>query len=241
MIGDEMQDSAALYVLGGLQGAELDAFEASLRSDTELRELVADLREAAGAMAHAAPARQPSNALRQRVLSQIAVEKTSHLSGPASDRRSSSAAWAWAIAALLMIFCGYLAYDGMNLRREMAEVRNSNPLANARLVALAPANGAPAQARATVAWEPDRQTGVIQITGLPAAAAGKDYQLWVVDADHKDPVNGGIVHIDSNGVAQVSFKPDAEARHVKAFALSLERTGGVPKAEGPILLVGSTT
>lgn len=31
---------------------------------------------------------------------------------------------------------------------------------------------------------------------------------------------------------------NAATNRVKAFALTLERKGGVPKAEGPILLVG---
>ena len=44
-----------------------------------------------------------------------------------------------------------------------------------------------------------------------------------------------------SGVASVRFKPTASTWHIKAFALSLEREGGVPKAEGPMVLVGTTT
>ena len=109
-----------------------------------------------------------------------------------------------------------------------------------KFVALAPANGAPSDAKAMVAWESDKQTGVIRIVGMPAAGTGKDYQLWAVDADYKDPVSAGIVHVDPSGAAQVRFKTDAVTNRVKAFALTLEREGGVPKAEGPILLVGNT-
>ena len=108
-----------------------------------------------------------------------------------------------------------------------------------KFVALAPANGAPSDAKAMVAWEPDKQTGVIRIVGMPAAGSGKDYQLWAIDAEHKDPVDAGIVHVDANGIAQVRFKPVASTGSVKAFAITLEREGGVPKAEGPILLVGN--
>ena len=242
MISDELQDSAALYVLGSLDGAEAAAFEVSLKANSELRTLVAELREAASAMALSAPGRTPSAGLKQKVLRDIAAEKSSDLGDMAGgQRRGSSSAWAWAIAAMLMLFSGFLVYDRWQLRREIAQAREIDPLMQANLVALAPANGAPAEARATVAWAVERQTGVIKITGLPAAGTGKDYQLWAVDADHKDPVSAGIIHVDANGVAQVRFRTIAEARHVKAFAISLEREGGVPKAEGPILLVGSTT
>ena len=46
--------------------------------------------------------------------------------------------------------------------------------------------------------------------------------------------------VDKNGVAQIRFKPVDRAAQVKAFAISLEREGGVPKKEGPILLVGTS-
>ena len=241
MISEELQDSAALYVLGALDATELAAFETSLRSNAELRALVAELSDAAAAVALTAPERRPSVQLKQKILRDIAAEKTGGLTNTQVERRGGGTGWAWAIAAMLMLLSGFLFYDRMQLRREIAQFRGIDPLMEANLVALAPANGAPAEARATVAWEPDRQTGVIRITGLPAAGQGKDYQLWAVDADHKDPVSAGLVHVDANGVARVRFKPEMEARHVKAFALSLEREGGVPKAEGPILLIGSTT
>ena len=44
----------------------------------------------------------------------------------------------------------------------------------------------------------------------------------------------------TNGAAQIRFKPVEKAEPVKAFAISLEGEGGVPKKEGPILLVGTT-
>ena len=236
MISEDRQDFAALYVLGSLGAKETSEFEAALRSDAELRDLVNDLREAAGAVALAAPECHPSAALKQRILSDIAVEKSS--GGLAASVRSTS--WMpWAIAALFMIFCGVLVYDRTQMRRELNEVRTRDPLAEMNFVTLAPQKDAPSAAKAGVAWQTVEQTGVIRVTGLPVVP-GKDYQLWAVDADHKDPISAGMLHVDANGVASVRFKPVAQTSHVKAFAITLEREGGVPKAEGPILLVGST-
>ncbi len=219
MIPEEQQELATLYVLGSLDPNETAEFEAAMRKDAELRALVNELGESAGALAFAAP-----------------VEKSR---GAGSSARSTT--WLpWAIAAMLMIFSGFLVYDRMQLRRELNELRAQEPLTGMNFVAMAPQKGAPADAKAIVAWDPAEQTGVIRITGLPAVS-GRDYQLWAVDADHKDPVSAGILHVDANGVASVRFKPVAEARHVKAFAISLERKGGAAKAQGPILLVGSTT
>ncbi len=235
MIPEDRQDLAALYVLGSLDANETAEFESAMRNDSELAALVSDLRDSAGALALAAPSRQPSAELKQRILREIAVEKTG---GTGSSARSTS--WLpWAIAAMLMIFAGYMVYDRAQLRRELEQARNADPFASAKFVALAPANGAPAEAKAVVAWEANRQSGVIRVSGMPTAGAGKDYQLWAIDADHKDPVSAGLVHVDQSGVAQVRFKPVDVTNRVKAFAITLEREGGVPKAEGPILLVGN--
>lgn len=237
MIAETLQDQAACYVLGLLDGEEAAAFELVLGENAELRELVKTLREAAADHGLSAPVARPPAFLKDRILREIAVEKQSALS-PA-PRRTETAWIPWAIAALFLIFCGLLAVDRMRLQRELASARAADALAQISFFTLAPSGPAPAAATGIVAWQPASQSGVIQISHLPVPAPGKDYQLWAVDAGHKDPVDAGIVHVDQNGIGQVRFHPVDAARQVKAFAVSLERKGGVPKAEGPIILVGA--
>ena len=81
---------------------------------------------------------------------------------------------------------------------------------------------------------------MITVSGMPPAVPGRDYQLWAVDANHADPINAGLIHVDPNGVTRVRFRPDQKAMQIKAFAISLEREGGVPKREGPIVMIGTT-
>jgi len=237
MIADEQQDQAALYVLGLLEGEELSAFEVSLEANRELRSLVAELSESAAELAFAAPSVMPPASLRAKIMEQIA---TARVATPVESSRTKSLNWIpWAIAAALMLFAGMLALDRSRLERELVAARQKDTLMETTLVPLAPAAPAPKEAKATVAWEPSTQSGVIRITNMPAAGAGKDYQLWVVDADHTDPIDGGILRIGSDGVAQIRFKAGMAAHRVKAFAVSLEREGGVPKKEGPIVLIGT--
>jgi anti-sigma-K factor RskA len=238
MISEEQQDQAALYVLGLLEPDEAAAFESQLNANAELRDIARELREAAGVVALAAPPQTPPASLKQRIMREIAIETKRVVPMPTQRR---SFAWVpWAVAAGLAVFCGLLALDRMRLERELADIRTADPLMQTTFVTLAPSAPAPADAKATVAWQPGSQSGVIRVSNLPAPQPGKDYQLWAVDAEHKDPISAGIVRVDKNGVAQVRFKPVEKAEHVKAFAISLEREGGVPKKEGPILLVGTT-
>jgi len=237
MISEEQQDQAALYVLGLLEPHEAAAFESELNANAELRDIARELREAAGSVALTAPPLTPPASLKQRIKREIAL-KTEERSVVPPHRPSLG--WVpWAIAAALAVFGGLLALDRVRLERQLANIRAADPLMQTTFFTLAPSAPAPADAKATVAWQPGRQSGVIRISNLPAPEPGKDYQLWAVDTEHKDPISAGVVRVDKNGVAQVSFKPVEKAEHVKAFAISLEREGGVPKKEGPILLVGS--
>src|SRR5262249_15448026 len=237
MISEEQQDQAALYVLGLLEQHEAAAFESELNANAELRDIARELREAAGSVALTVPSLRPPPSLEQRIMREIATETKRVI--PMPLQRASLGWVPWAIAAGLAVFCGLLAIDRVRLERQLADVRAVDPLMQTTFFALAPSAPAPADAKATVAWQPGRQSGVIRISNLPAPEPGKDYQLWAVDAEHKDPISAGIIRVDKNGVAQVHFKPVEKAEHVKAFAISLEREGGVPKKEGPILLVGT--
>jgi anti-sigma-K factor RskA len=237
MISEEQQDQAALYVLGLLEPHEAGAFESELNANAELRDIARELREAAGVVALAAPPQPPPASLKQRIMRELAMETKRVV--PMPTRRGSFGWVPWAIAAGLAIFCGLLALDRVRLKRELAEIRAADPLMQTTFFTLAPSAPAPADAKATVAWQPGRQSGVIRISNLPAPQPGKDYQLWAVDAAHEDPISAGIIRVDKNGSAQVRFKSVKRAEHVKAFAISLEREGGVPKKEGPILLVGT--
>ena len=238
MISEEQQDQAALYALGLLGADEDAAFESELRANAELRDLVRELREAAGDVALTAPLQLPPASLKQRIMREIAMKTEERTVVPL---RRAPLGWVpWAIAAALALFCGLLALDRVRLERQLVDIRAADPLMQTTFFTLAPSAPAPADAKATVAWQPGRQSGVIRISNLPAPQPGKDYQLWAVDAEHKDPISAGIVRVDNNGVAQIRFKPVEKAEHVKAFAISLEREGGVPKKEGPILLVGTT-
>jgi anti-sigma-K factor RskA len=238
MISEEQRDQAALYVLGLLDADEAAAFESELNANAELRDVARELREAAGVVALAAPPQTPPASLRQRIMRDIAIEPKRVV--PMPTRRASVGWIPWAIAAGLAVFCGLLVLDHVRLERQLADIRATDPLMQTTFFTLAPSSPAPPDAKATVAWQPGHQSGVIRITNLPAPQPGKDYQLWAVDAEHKDPISAGVIRVDKNGVAQIRFKPVEKAEHVKAFAISLEREGGVPKKEGPILLVGTT-
>ena len=118
------------------------------------------------------------------------------------------------------------------------QLKAEGDLANFKIATLASLLGNSPQALAVAVWNPARQQGVLTVEKLPALAADKDYQLWLVDPQYPIPVDGGVFTVDpATGEAHITFKAGKPIKSVAKFAVSLERKGGVPKAEGPMVLL----
>ena len=90
-----------------------------------------------------------------------------------------------------------------------------------------------------VVWDQSKQEGLIKLAHMPTVQPGKDYQLWVICKQQRAPVNAGVVKVDEKGEATVIFHPVKHIAEVAKFAVSLEKEGGVPEVEGPVILASS--
>ncbi|MFA6286092.1 MAG: anti-sigma factor [Opitutaceae bacterium] len=121
---------------------------------------------------------------------------------------------------------------------QIADLKQQNALSDLKIDALASLVVGTPDARAIAVWNPRTQEGVLTVAKLPALPEGKDYQLWVVDPQYPIPVDGGVFQVDpATGEARVTFKPNKPVATAAKFAVSLERKGGVPKAEGTMMLL----
>lgn len=118
------------------------------------------------------------------------------------------------------------------------QLRTSEDLGRLRVTALASLLGNSPEARAIAVWDPTQAAGLLTVEKLPAITAEQDYQIWVIDPQYPIPVDGGVFKPDADGRATLTFKGDKPIQKVSAFAISLEKKGGVPKAEGPLVLLG---
>jgi anti-sigma-K factor RskA len=232
MIDEAREERASLYVFGLLEPEEAAAFEQEIAADTELRDLVDELRETAATIACTAPLQELPAGLEAKILQQIAP----------APKIVAFPKWAallpLAIAACLAVACLILFRDVTHLRQRVAELETRDVLAQLKIATLTSQQPASPSATAVILWDASKQRGVLKVSGVPANRTGTSYQLWVVDPKYKDPVNGGVFAVDATGTTKISFQPDAPINSVKAFAVSLERAGGVPKAQGPMVLAG---
>jgi anti-sigma-K factor RskA len=119
------------------------------------------------------------------------------------------------------------------------DLRYQGELAGLKITALASLLNNSPKALAVAVWDPKKQEGVLKVEKLPALLPSQDYQLWVVDPQYPNPVDGGVFTVDpETGDGRMVFKAKQPVAAVNAFAVTLERKGGVPKAEGPFVLLG---
>lgn len=80
-----------------------------------------------------------------------------------------------------------------------------------------------------VVWSNARQEGYLHFHGLPKNDATREqYQLWIIDPQRDDePIDGGVFDISSTGDVVIPISPKLQVLSPKAFAITIEKPGGV--------------
>jgi anti-sigma-K factor RskA len=91
-------------------------------------------------------------------------------------------------------------------------------------------------------WDTRRHEGVLHVTGLPVNdPEQKQYQIWIIGPQGDDPpVDGGVFDVPSAAEeVTVYFRPPRPVPGARAFAITLEKKGGVPVSHQPRLAVAT--
>jgi anti-sigma-K factor RskA len=294
MIDERHEELAALAAFDLLSEAERREFDALVADRPELQALADQLRAAGMALAHTAPAAQPPDRLRARLLADIARRSQPPQSNDASKVIAFPAWRSWLVAVSLATAAGLalatawlgqrylisraendqlrqqvavadlalrgvrnqLAAERLVAGRELADaqarldaagrqlaaldrqLKAEGDLTRYKLAALTSLLGNSPQALAIAVWDPAAQKGILKVSNLPALAADKDYQLWVIDPQYPVPVDGGVFKVDARTEgAGIPFSTAKRIGSAQKFAVSVERKGGAPQHQGPIVLL----
>jgi anti-sigma-K factor RskA len=223
-----------------------------MRADTELRDFVARLTVATGALAGAVPMAEPPPQLRAKILAQVG-EPQKMVSLP--ERKFNPLSWLpWTLAAGFAALCIMLNIQDSQLRgtigaqarqinnlNQLAQslqsatnglqqtvlaLQETNRLANLKIAMLNSLMADAPNAVAVSLWDNEKQDGVFVAENLKALPADKDYQLWVLD-NGTTPVDAGVFQVDENGHVRVDFKTKAQVQVAGKFAVTEEVKGGV--------------
>ena len=244
-----------LYALSALDGEEKRALEAHIAACADCARKLNEARGRMALLALAAPPHSPPPRVKERLLQQVRGEAQRRT--PETEPRRKlignlrTAVWAPAAVALaaLTIFL-WVSNNRLNtqlekLRAQLAEQEQQTREAKTILdfetatdtiaIPLNPAPGMPA-AHAQVAY--NARMGVLSYTGnLPAPPLDKTYQLWLVPASGS-PISAGVFTPKTGGAGFSFMKHVPAGMAAKAFAVTVEPTGGMPQPTGPKVLIG---
>jgi anti-sigma-K factor RskA len=121
------------------------------------------------------------------------------------------------------------------LQVRVASLEARDPLREIIPVMLAAQPGAPAGAEVVALWDPHRQEGTLHLAKLPDAAPDKDYQLWIITPESKQPMDAGIIPAATDSL---TFSAGQPVTQIAALAISVEPKGGSVTPRGPVIYLG---
>lgn len=235
---------AAAYALSALDGEDRERFEAHLRGGCrECERAVREYGRSLASVAAELPPVAPPPSVKAALMRRIGV----------GERRAWSPwrfAWAGALAAAALV-AGYLGWtltaleseltqrarEVTSLQREIArqqDLLKTLVSPDTQVVALGGLEPSPA-ARGRMWWQRGGE-GFFVASGLPAAPAGKTYQLWAIAGG--TPTSAGVFDVDPRGTVALRVQPLPGVEKVEVFAVTLEPAGGLRKPSGPMYLAG---
>lgn len=198
---DELiHSNAAGYALHALSANEEREFEAHLAGCRQCQEELASLSEAAAALAFATPPEQPPPALRGRILDAARAERSNVV--PLRPR------WAYPALAVAAVALGVAVGLGVWAAALHSRLDSTQAL---RALPVRGASGSVIVGRQGVA--------ALVVSGLPAAPAGKTYEVWVMRGTTAQPA--GVFR--SSGTVRLT-RPVPDGARV---GVTIERAGGV--------------
>ncbi len=163
------------------------------------------------------------------------VAKTQAPAAAARPVRSEIRSW-WPLAASLILVAAVGAY-AVRLQMRVGDLQSSVAVLAAPDLVRIDLAGQPTapQSSGRALWS--RARGMVFATSnLPAAPAGRVYQVWVVTAGA--PISAGLVVPDPAGGGMTYFYTPPDIPAPTAVAVTLEPAGGVPAPTGQFYLVG---
>jgi anti-sigma-K factor RskA len=259
MVHEDYKEMLPQRALSTLDAADRVAVNEHLLVCAECRRELETWEATASLLSLSATPMEPSASVRERILKQVREEhRTQTVENAAASvvpftSRSRAVSYGLIAAGLVCtLLIGWIAFLSIENRRARIEIarlseqikttearltqeRGVREILTARGSKLIPLSGTGPMpgAEAMLAYEPKGVTLLIA-KNLPAAPAGKGYQLWFIV--NNKPLPGKVFNTDASGSGTMRDQMPGGVDNKAIFAITMEDAGGAEFPTSPILL-----
>ncbi len=255
----DIEELLPFYALDALTDEERELVEKYLAEHPEARRQIEEMSDTVSALplsvSPVEPPRRAKKALMARVVKDAEARVRSSKQSQSSLRemrgRDILRTFTLGIATLAIVWVIILNVQVARLSSEMstlndALVAQSNSLnqviaklpqatpSDVITVSLKGTNVQP-QVQGQLIADPNSQSAVLVIAGLPPLQAGKTYQVWLINGGA--PVSAGLLSVDQNGQAVFIVTSKEAIGSFKSLGISVEPDGGSPQPTGDIVVL----
>jgi anti-sigma-K factor RskA len=255
-----MEELLPFYALDALSEEEKELVESYLTEHPEARAQVQDLQSGASALplgiAPVEPPRRVKDALLARVSADLQARQETAARVQAQPSRRGFGlenlfhALSLGAAAIAVLWAFFLNAQVVRLQNELSALNQqvaaqsqsidqiiaNLPQSNQSDVITVSLKGTEAQPRAQgqLIANPNDQSAVLVISGLPPLEPGRTYQVWLIG---EAPVSAGLLTVDENGQSVLIVTSEAAIGSFNSLGISIEPQGGSAAPTGEIVVL----
>jgi anti-sigma-K factor RskA len=234
-MSDELERLAGAYALDAVSDDEREAFERLLAERPDLRDEVDGFRATAAQLGAGDRAMPPAD-LKARVMAQVAATPQERPVVSLSSRRRWSVWVGSGLAAAAVVLIAVLGVVAFRQSDRASEAERLADVLSDPAAVVVDLDGLGENLR--LVYSPREQGTAVLGAGVPLLAAGRTYEVWLVQGDGVQAA--GLFHPDEDGgvrlvlASGVPFEGDA-------VAVTDEPEGGAEQPSTPVLAEGEIT
>lgn len=254
----QIEELLPFYALDALSDEERKLVEEYLTEHPEARQQVRDMGPAASALPYGVAPVEPPRRVKEGLMARVALDTEAQANrareiSPQPSRRAFSfesffRAFSLATAAIAIIWVIALNLQVSRLRSEITalnerlvaqsqsldQIIQNMPQTNPVITVSLRGTDEQPQAQGQLIANPNDQSAVLVISGLPPLAPGRTYQVWLIG---EAPVSAGLLTVDEKGQSVLIITSEEAIGSFNSVGISIEPEGGSPQPTGAIVVL----
>ena len=254
---ERVEELLPFYALDALSDEERELVESYLAEHPEARQELEEMERAAAALPHSAIPVEPLPHVKEALMSRVVSDTEARTRSSAQSQPSRRTlnlenlfrAFSLGAAAIAILWAVVLNVQVARLQSEIAalneqvaaqsesleQILANLPQENPVITVSLKGTEVQPQAQGQLIANPDSQSAVLAIAGLPPLEPGKTYQVWLIDGG--GPVSAGLLAVDEKGQGVIVVTSPDTIGSFESLGISIEPEGGSIEPTGTIVVL----